>query len=120
MENGRKTWIFADGHLPPRGDVDPVGHESLLITNVQNVDAQITLDLLFLDKDPIEGIPLKVQAKRAAVFRLDLPLGETGFCIPQDTQYAMVVHSTVPVVCLFGRMDRRANMAYYAVGSYSE
>lgn len=120
MTYGRKAWIFADGHLPPRGNEDPVGHESLLITNATCEDAEIELEFLFCDREPIEGVPLKAPAKRACVFRMDLPLGDTGFEVPKDTQYALVVRSTVPVVCLFGRMDRRANMAYYAVGSFSE
>lgn len=79
MTYGRKTWIFADGHLPPRGNEDPVGHESLLITNATCEDAEIELEFLFCDREPIEGVPLKAPAKRACVFRMDLPLGDTGF-----------------------------------------
>ena len=52
-------------------------------------------------------------------FRLDKPLGEQKFRIPFG-QYALVVHSDLPVVAVFGRLDvRQANMAYYSVAGYS-
>ena len=47
MEYGKKTWIFADGDLPPRGDSEPYGHEALSIVNCGKEDAEIRVKVLF-------------------------------------------------------------------------
>lgn len=118
MEIGKKTWVFADGDLPPSGDSEPYGHEALMVVNDARTDAQLSLDLLFEDRDPKEGIRLTVPARRVCCFRMDQPLGEEGDTVPLG-QYAVVLHSDVPVVAVFGRLDRRKDMAYYPVAGYS-
>ena len=118
MELGKKTWVFADGDLPPQGDTEPFGHEALMIVNSGDEDADIAMDLLFEDKDPKEGIKLCVPAKRVNCFRMDYPLGEEQYKI-QPGQFAVVIQSSVPVVAVYGRLDRRENMAYYPVAGYS-
>ena len=64
MEIGKKTWVFSDGDLPPHGDSEPFGHEALMIVNNGEKDATIKVTILFDDKDPKEGIPLHVPARR--------------------------------------------------------
>lgn len=118
MEIGKKTWVFADGDLPPHGDSEPLGHEALMVVNNGDADAQITLTILFEDKAPVENIHLSVAAKRVHCFRMDYPVGEEQYQIPFG-QYAVVLNSNVPVVCLYGRLDRRPDMAYYPVGGFS-
>ena len=119
MELGKKTWVFADGDLPPHVvEEEPRGHEALMVVNNNDVDAKITLTLLFEDKDPKEGIHLTVPAKRVNCFRMDYPVGEEKFEIPFG-QYAVILNSDVPVVCLYGRLDRRPDMAYYPIGGFS-
>ena len=118
MELGKKTWVFADGDLPPHGDTEPLGHEALMVVNNGTADAHLTLTLLFEDKDPVEGIHLTVPARRVNWFRMDYPVGEEQFQIPFG-QYAVVLNSDVPVVCLYGRLDRRPDMAYYPIGGFS-
>ena len=118
MELGKKTWVFADGDLPSHVSVEPLGHEALMVVNSGNLDAKITLDFLFEDKDPVEGIHLTVPAKRVNCFRMDFPVGEERFRIPFG-QYAVILNSDVPVVCLYGRLDRRPDMAYYPIGGFS-
>lgn len=78
MELGKMTWVFADGDLPPQGNEEPFGHEALMVVNYGDTDAELTLDLLFEDKEPKEGIKLCVPAKRVNCFRMDYPLGEEG------------------------------------------
>ena len=79
MELGKMTWVFADGDLPPQGNEEPFGHEALMVVNYGDTDAELTLDLLFEDKEPKEGIKLGVPAKRVNCFRMDYPLGEEGY-----------------------------------------
>lgn len=118
MELGKKTWVFADGDLPPQGNSEPLGHEALMVVNNSDTEAKITLTLLFEDKEPKTGIHLTVAAKRVNCFRMDYPVGEEKFKIPFG-QYAVILESSVPVVCLYGRLDRRPDMAYYPIGGFS-
>lgn len=119
METGKKTWVFADGDLPPQGNDEPLGHEALMIVNCSDSCASIDLDLLFSEDEPVTGIKLEVPAKRVRCFRLDYPIGDEEYKIPPG-QYALVVKSDIPVVAVFGRLDRRQDMAYYSVVGYSE
>lgn len=118
MELGKKTWVFADGDLPPQGNEEPLGHEALMIVNNGDAPANIELELLFEDKDPVMGIHLSVPAKRVNCIRMDFPVGEEKISIPPG-QYAVILQSDVPVVCLYGRLDRRPGMAYYPIGGFS-
>ena len=117
--NGHKTWVFADGDLPPAGEHEPFGHEALMIVNLNKKAADLRLDVLFEDKEPVQDIRASVEAERVHCFRLDKPLGERGYSIPHG-QYALVVRSSVPVVAVFGRLDvRQNNLAYYSVAGCS-
>lgn len=118
MELGKKTWVFADGDLPPQGDTEPLGHEAMMIVNNADQDADITITLLFEDKEPKEGIKIKVPAKRVNCFRMDFPIGEEQYLIPKG-QFAVILNSNIPVVAVYGRLDRRKDMAYYPVAGYS-
>lgn len=118
MELGKKTWIFADGDLPPQGNEEPLGHEAMMVVNNNDVDAELTVDLLFEDKEPKKGIKLSVPAKRVNCIRMDFPLGEEKYMIPKG-QFAVILNSNVPVVALYGRLDRRKDMAYYPIAGFS-
>ena len=118
MELGKKTWVFADGDLPPQGNKEPLGHEALMIVNYGEKTANINLEILFEDKNPVDGIHLEVPAKRVICHRMDYPIGKEKYQIPFG-QYAVILNSDIPVVCLYGRLDRRPNMAYYPIGGFS-
>jgi hypothetical protein len=118
MELGKKIWVFADGDLPPQGDKEPFGHEALMLVNNNEEAANIELEFLFEDKEPVSGIHIKAPAKRVSCYRMDCPVGEEKYQIPFG-QYAVILKSDLPVVCLYGRLDRRPNMAYYPIGGYS-
>ena len=108
---GKKVWFFPDGDLPPPGDVEPKGHESLIILNPNREDARVILTLFFEDKEPAQIDPITVQAQRVCCIRMDKPI--QGYRILVG-QYAVKLESTVKVICQFGRLDvRQANMAYY-------
>lgn len=113
--HGHATWFFPDGDLPPPGDVEPKGHESLLILNPNGEEADITLTVYTEDKPAQAVVAGTVGPERVRCLRLDRPLGAVGYRIPFG-QYALKVVSTVPVICQIGRMDvRQPNLAYYTV-----
>lgn len=115
---GRSVWFFPDGDLPPRGDAEPHGHESLVILNPNAGDAKIVLTVYYPDRPPVDihmGIVCK---KRVRCIRTDEPIGDQGYRIPFG-QYAIKITSTIPVICQIGRMDvRQPNLAYYTVMGY--
>ena len=111
--NGAKTWFFPDGDLPPAGDGEAKGHESLIILNPSPEDSDVSITVYYEDRPPetVEGI--MVQAERVRCVRLDGPIGGQEYSIPFG-QYALKIEGSVPVVCQIGRMDvRQPNLAYY-------
>ncbi len=122
MANGKRTWIFPDGDLPPQGEpgLPLEGHESLIVLNTGDEDAQIEIDVYFEDREPEEGLWVEVPARRVRCFRIDRPLGDRGFEVPFG-QYALRLRSSVPVVAQIGRADvRQEKLAYYTTIGFSE
>jgi len=121
MKLGKKVWVFADGDLPehPQGVDGPKAHEALMVVNNTERDAHLKVTLLFEDKEPKKGLQLTVPAQRVNCFRMDMPIWGGDYVIPFG-QYALIMESDVPVVAVFGRLDRRKDMAYYPVAPYSE
>lgn len=117
---GKKTWVFADGDLPPQpeGVGEPKAHEALMVVNSSNREASLDVTVFFEESEPKEHILLTVPAKRVHCFRLDQPIGEEQYQIPYG-QYALLVRSNIPVVAVFGRLDRRKNVAYYSVAPFA-
>jgi hypothetical protein len=118
MEWGKKVWVFADGDLPPHGDREPLGHEALMIVNNNDQNARVELEFLFEEKEPVSGVHITIPAKRVVCHRMDYPVGEEKYPIPFG-QYAVVLKSDIPLICLYGRLDRRPDMAYYPIAGYS-
>lgn len=109
--DGAKVWVFPDGDLPPAGDREPIGHESLVMVNLTGKPATARLTFYFEDRDPVRDVTVAIGAERVNCVRLDKPIGD--FKVPFG-QYALKVESDVPIVCQFGRLDvRQPNMAYY-------
>ncbi|NLA92155.1 MAG: hypothetical protein GX842_01780 [Spirochaetales bacterium] len=114
---GKKTWFIVDGYRPaPNAPEDDVysGHESIMILNVNDVDANLLIDIYFEDKEPVENVPFTVPAKRIRSFRssdvevltVELPINE---------QYSLRIKSDVDVVVQYGRLDvTQPNMAFLA------
>jgi hypothetical protein len=109
---GARTWFFPDGDIPQPGD-PPQGHESLIMLNPGEADAEVRITVYFEDRDPVVLEPLVVGAQRVRCIRTNDPIG--GFQIPLG-QYALRLESSQPIVCQIGRMDvRQPNLAYYTV-----
>ena len=122
MAEGKLTWIFPDGDLPPAGDPDlPLeGHESLVVLNTGDEDAHIKLDVYFSDREPETGIKLTAPARRVTCFRMDKPVGDRQFQTPFG-QYALRLRSSTPIIAQLGRSDvRQTNLAYYTTMGYGE
>lgn len=119
QEKGQRNWVFADGDLPPAGDNEPLGHEALIVVNMNNEKAELSMDILFEDKEPVKGVTYTLDGERVFCFRLDKEIGDQKYKIPKG-QYALALHSNVPVIAVFGRLDvRQANLSYYSVQGYS-
>lgn len=115
---GHLRWMFPDGDLPPRGEGEPHGHESLVIVNPNQAPAEIRLTIYFPDCAPVRDLTLRVEGERVRCVRMDEPVGDQGYHVPFG-QYALLLESTTPVVVQIGRMDvRQANLAYYTVMGY--
>ena len=117
---GKRTWVFADGDLPPKGDSEPFGHEALSITNCNASDAHMKITVYFPDKEPIRDVPVTVKGERVLCFHLESPWGDEGQAVCAPGQYALKIESDVPVVCVFGRLVRRHDVSYYEMDGYSQ
>ena len=117
---GKYDWIIPDCELPPLGEGALKGHESVIVVNDSERAAKIKVSLYFTDKEPYENIEWTVEPKRVRCFRMNNLQDMCGFEVPLETQYAMKLESTEPVVIQYGRLDnRQTNLAYYTTMAYS-
>ncbi|MCH2114805.1 MAG: sensory rhodopsin transducer [Pirellulales bacterium] len=108
---GKKIWFFPDGDLPNPGDGELMGHESLVLLNPNEQDADVSLTIYFTDRDPVVLHAGSIGAERVRCIRTNEPID--GFQIPFG-QYAIKVESTVGVIAQIGRMDvTQPNLAFY-------
>lgn len=118
---GKKNWLIPDCELPQEGEGVLKGHESVIIVNDSNKDADISVKLYFADKDSYDEIKWTVKAGRVRCFRMNNPDDMCGYVVPFDTQYAMKITSNCNIVLQYGRLDnRQTNLAYYTTLGYSE
>ena len=116
---GKKNWIIPDCELPPEGEGELKGHESVVIVNDSNKPAEIKVTLYFVDKEPHEGITWVVEPKRVRCFRMNNVEHMCGFEVPLELQYAMKLESSQKIVVQYGRLDnRQTNLAYYTTLAY--
>ncbi len=118
---GKKNWILPDCELPMPGEGKAQGHESVIIVNDSDVDAEIKVKLFFVDKDAYEDINWTVKAGRVRCFRMNNLTDMCGFEVPFETQYAMKLTSNTNIVVQYGRLDNtQANLAFYTTLGYAE
>lgn len=120
---GKKTWYIVDGYRPEsiiKGNSDYVSHESIMILNVNPVDANVLIDIYYEDKEPVEGIALTVKAKRIKGFKSS-DTHILGVTLGVNEQYSMRIRSDVGVIVQYGRLDvSQPNMAFLATLGYAE
>ena len=118
---GKKVWIIPDCELPPEGEGVAKGHESVIIVNDTNKDAEIKVKLFFDDKDAYEDIKWTVGAGRVRCFRTNNLEDMCGYKVPFETQYAMKLTSSCEIVVQYGRLDNtQPNLAFYTTLAYTE
>ena len=119
MVVGKKDWIIPDCELPPEGEGVLKGHESVVIVNDSDKKAIIKVKLYFVDKDAYEGIVWEVEPQKVKCFRMNNVEHMCGYVVPLETQYAMKLESSEPIVVQYGRLDnRQTNLAYYTTMAF--
>ncbi|WP_158587636.1 sensory rhodopsin transducer [Neobacillus notoginsengisoli] len=117
--NGKKLWYFPDCDLPPAGDSQLKGHESIIVLNDSDFDATLNMTLFFTDQDPVRVNNLIVEKQRVRCIRMDNKTELHGFEVPLEIQYALKVESDQNVIIQYGRLDsRQTNLAYYTTLGY--
>ncbi len=119
MGYGKKVWIFPDAELPPVGVNLIPGHESIIITNTGDKEANIKITLLYTDKEPIDDINIKVGARRVRCLRTNEEKDFGKYTAKFEEQYAIMLESDVPVVAQYGRAEPRT-VAFYTTPGYCE
>lgn len=119
---GKREWLFPDGELPPMGDNPELyGHESIVITNPGDKEAEVEITLYWTDRDPTGGEKVRVGAKRVLCVHITEKEGFFGHPVTVGEQYAIALKSTEPVVAQYGRLDMRTGvMAFYTTPGYCE
>ena len=117
MDYGKKVWVFPDAELPPVGDNPIPGHESVIITNVTDTDAEIKITLIYTDEDPV-SFTTSVKAKRVRCLRTNREEDFGKYTADFDRQYAIMLESDEPIVALYGRAEPRT-VAFYTENGYA-
>ena len=118
MAYGKRVWIFPDAELPPVGVNLIPGHESIIITNTGEQDANIKITLLYTDKAPVSFMT-GVKAQRVRCLRTNEEKDFGAYTAQFDEQYAIMLESDVPVVAQYGRAEPRT-VAFYTTPGYCE
>lgn len=118
---GKKVWILPDCELPHPGEGVAKGHESVIIVNDSDTDAEISVKLFFTDKEAYEDIKWTVGSGKVRCFRTNNKEDMCGYEVPFETQYAMKLTSNCNIVVQYGRLDNtQSNLAFYTTMGYSE
>lgn len=118
MAYGKKVWIFPDAELPPVGENPIPGHESVIITNVSDQAANITITLIYTDKDPV-SFTTQVDAMRVRCLRTNQERDFGKYTAKFEEQYGIMLESDVPVVAQYGRAEPR-EVNFYTTPGYCE
>ena len=118
MSYGKKIWVFPDAEMPPKGSNEIPGHESVIITNVTDQDANVKITLIYTDKEPV-SFYAAVSARRVRCLRSNNADDFCGHLAVEGEQYAILLESDVPVVAQYGRAEPRT-VAFYTTPGYSE
>ena len=110
-EIGKKIWIFPDAYLPAVGNPyktsssgDQYSHESLCIVNSSSSIANLSIDFLYEDEDPIEDYKTIIGIKRSLHLRLD-QIEIKGQKLLREKPYSIILKSDIKVVAQLSRLD---------------
>ncbi len=102
---GKNVWLIPDGYLPEKSNGDFVSHEAICVLNTGESDANMTIEVFFEDRDPMENFTAVCKAKRTNHIRLDQIKDAKGNKMPVGVPYALKVESDCPIVVQHSRMD---------------
>ena len=118
---GRRRWAIAEGYIPSSShgpEPQMTSHETACLLNPNDQDAHVAITVFFADREPAGPYRVTVPAMRTRHVRfnqLDDPEP-----IPQDTDYASVLESDVPIVVQHTRLDsRQAELALISTVAYA-
>ena len=118
MSYGKKVWVFPDAELPPVGENEIPGHESVIVTNVGDTCAHIKFTLIYTDREPV-FFDAEVGARRVRCLRSNNADDFGPFTAREGEQYAIMLESDVPVIAQYGRAEPRA-VNFYTTPGYCE
>lgn len=105
---GKKRWAIAEGYIPDWShgpEPQFVSHETVCILNATDEDAQVSITVYYVDREPAGPYRVEVPARRTRHVRFnDLEDPEP---IPRDRDFASVIASDIPVVVQHTRLDSR-------------
>jgi hypothetical protein len=108
MTIGRKCWAIAEGYIPGWShgpEPQMTSHETVCILNASDQDAHIRLMIYFSDQEPTGPYCFTIPARRTKHIRFN-DLSDPA-PIPQETDFASVIESDVPIVVQHTRLDSR-------------
>ena len=110
-ELGKKIWVFPDAYLPAKGypyktssSGDQFSHESLCIVNYSSKDANLIIDFLYEDIEPINDFKTIIGSKKSLHLRLD-NITVNGMNLPREKPYSIVLKSDIKIVAQLSRLD---------------
>jgi hypothetical protein len=118
---GKKRWAIAEGYIPGASTGSGralVSHETMCMLNASDADAHVQVMVYFANREPAGPYRIVVPARRTLHARFnDL---EDPAPIPEDTDFASVIESDVPIVVQHTRLDsRQAELALMSTIAYS-
>ena len=118
---GMNNWFFPDAELPPPGDGQMKGHESIIILNPNQQKATLTIICYFEYPEKPFKFSACVEPESVRCLRTNNPDDMGGHIIPEEIQYAISLHSDEPIIAQYGRLDnRQVNLAFYTTPGYYE
>ena len=105
---GHRRWAIAEGYIPGWStgpEPQFTSHETACLLNTAGKEANVEITIYFSDREPVGPYRVTVPAQRTLHVRFnDLEDPES---VPQDTDYASVIESDVPIVVQHTRLDSR-------------
>ena len=108
---GKKIWVFPDAFLPLEGEAyktsnsgNQYSHESLCIVNSSSIIANLSIDFLYENDDPIEDYKTTIGIKRSLHLRLD-QIEIKGKKLLREKPYSIILKSDIKVVAQLSRLD---------------
>jgi hypothetical protein len=118
---GKTRWAIAEGYIPPYSSSDTrelTSHETACILNAGDRDAQVTITVLFADREPAGPYQVTVGARRTLHLRFnELKNPE----VPKGTDFSSIIESDVPIVVQHTRLDSRTEkVSLMTTSAYGE